>query len=295
MSKNLSLLEKFRAQTSIDKIRKQMDGLKKQSNFRQNEAVWRPATDKAGNGYAVIRLLPAPADEDTSIIKLFNHGFKGPTGEWYIENSLTTLGQKDPVSEMNFRLWESYDDKTKQERGRRTKFLSNAYIKKDINAPENEGKVLVYMYGQKIFEKFDSMMNPPEHEQRDPQNPFDFDKGMDFIIRVKQKNKFPNYDDSSFDVPSRFLNGDDEALEKVLGQLHSLKQFIAPDQFKSYSDLKARLNQVLDGSDETKDSEDTPPWEDQPTRKTTTRPSISEEDEDPILAQLRQAIADSDD
>ena len=119
-----------------------------------DDRIWKLDVDKSGNGYAVIRFLPAPEGEDLPFVKLYSHAFQGPGG-WFIENSLTTLGQKDPVSEHNSELWNSGSDANKEiarKQKRRLSYYSNIYVVSDPANPENEGKVFLYKYGKKIFD-----------------------------------------------------------------------------------------------------------------------------------------------
>lgn len=211
----------------------------------QDERFWKPEMDKSGNGYAVIRFLPAPDGEDLPWVKLFSHAFQGPGG-WYIENSLTTTGGKDPVSELNRELWNSGNDKDKEtvrKQKRKLSFYSNIYVVKDPLNPQNEGKVFLYKFGKKIFDKIMDVMQP-EFEDEEPINPFDFWQGANFKIKLVKKDGYWNYDKSEFDRPSALLD-DDEALEAIWNKQESLQALVAADQFKSYEDLKKRLDYVL--------------------------------------------------
>lgn len=223
------------------------------SRERDNDGFWKPELDKAGNGTAIIRFLPAPdVDGDDALpwVRVWSHGFKGPTGKWYIEKSLTTLNQKDPVSEYNTRLWNSTDDDKSPERAqaraqkRRLSYYSNILVISDPKNRDNEGKVFHYKYGEKIFKKITSMMNP-EFEGDQPVNPFDLWKGANFKLRVKKVGDYINYDDSLFDKPSP-LSDDNEYLEKIWLESKSLLKFIDPSNFKSYDELKRRLDEVLE-------------------------------------------------
>jgi len=210
-----------------------------------DDRLWKPELDKTGNGYAVIRFLPAPEGEDLPWAKLYTHAFQGPGG-WYIENSLTTLNQKDPVSEYNRELWNSGSDKDKEtvrKQKRKLSYYSNIYVVKDPVNPQNEGKVFLFKYGKKIFDKIMAAMQP-EFEDETPINPFDFWGGANFKLKIKKVAGYWNYDSSEFDRPSPLLD-DDDALEAVWKQEYSLSELLAPDQFKSYEDLKKRLDYVL--------------------------------------------------
>ena len=210
-----------------------------------DERLWKPSLDKSGNGYAVIRFLPAPESEDIPWAKVYSHAFQGPGG-WYIENSLTTIGQKDPVSEYNRDLWNSgneADKDTVRKQKRKLSYYSNIYVVKDSTNPENEGKVFLFKYGKKIHDKILAAMQP-EFEDESPINPFDFWQGADFKLKIRKVDGYWNYDKSEFDSPAPLLD-DDDALEAIWKQEHSLAEFTAPTSFKSYEDLERRLNQVL--------------------------------------------------
>tara|TARA_B100000963_G_scaffold70142_1_gene58481 strand:+ start:212 stop:1111 length:900 start_codon:yes stop_codon:yes gene_type:complete len=210
-----------------------------------DDRLWRPEVDKSGNGYAVIRFLPAPEGEDIPWVKMYSHAFQGPGG-WYMENSLTTLGSKDPVSEHNSRLWNSGIDSDKEvarKQKRKLSYYANVYIVKDPANPSNEGEVFLYKFGKKIFDKIQESMQP-EFEDENAINPFDFWQGADFKIKIKKVAGFWNYDSSEFAAPSALLS-DDEALEAIWKKEYSLQELISSDKFKSYDDLKTRLAYVL--------------------------------------------------
>jgi len=210
-----------------------------------DDRLWKPEVDKAGNGYAVIRFLPAPEGEELPWAKLYTHAFQGPGG-WFIENSLTTLGQKDPVSEYNSQLWNSGLDADKEvarKQKRKLSYYSNIYVVKDPSNPANEGKVFLFKFGKKIFDKITAAMQP-EFEDETPINPFDFWGGANFKLKIKKVAGYWNYDSSEFDRPGALLD-DDDAMEAIWKQEYSLAELIAPDQFKSYEDLKKRLDYVL--------------------------------------------------
>ena len=210
-----------------------------------DERLWKPEVDKAGNGYAVIRFLPAPDGEDLPWVKMYSHAFQGPGG-WYIENSLTTLNQKDPCSEFNTSLWNSGVESDKQiarNQKRKLTFYSNIYVVKDPSNPENEGKVFLYKFGKKIFDKIMGAMQP-EFEDETPLNPFDFWQGADFKVKIKKVAGYWNYDSSEFAAAAPLLN-DDDALEQLWKKEYSLSEIVAADQFKTYDELKKRLESVL--------------------------------------------------
>ena len=210
-----------------------------------DERTWKLDVDKSGNGYAVIRFLPAPENEDLPFVKLYSHAFQGPGG-WYIENSLTTLGGKDPVSEYNTQLWNNGTDagkETARKQKRKLTYMSNIYVVKDPANPDNEGKVFLFKYGKKIFDKLTAAMQP-EFEDEEAIDPFDFWQGANFKLKAKNVAGYRNYDSSEFAAVSPLLD-DDDALEALWKKQFSLAEIVAPDQFKKYEDLKKRLEYVL--------------------------------------------------
>jgi len=210
-----------------------------------DDRLWKLDVDKGGNGYAIIRFLPAPNGEDLPFVKLYSHAFQGPGG-WYIENSLTTLGQKDPVSEYNTELWNNGTDagkETARKQKRKLTYISNIYVVKDPANPENEGKVFLFKYGKKIFDKLTAAMQP-EFEDEEAIDPFDFWQGANFKLKAKNVAGFRNYDSSEFAAVSPLLE-DDDALEGLWKKQYSLAEIVATDQFKTYDELKKRLENVL--------------------------------------------------
>ena len=233
--------------SSLDKLNAQLEKVSQKSYSDPNEGkFWKPTRDKAGNGFAIIRFLPAPSGEEMPFVRIWDHGFQGPTGLWYIENSLTTINQDDPVSEYNSKLWNSGLDSDKEiarKQKRRLKYVANVYVVKDSGNPDNEGKVFMYQFGKKIFDKLNDLMNP-QFEDEDPVNPFDLWEGANFRLKIRQFEGYPNYDKSEFDGPSA-LSDDDAELERIYNQEHSLQELIDPKNFKSYAELKAKLYRVL--------------------------------------------------
>ena len=210
-----------------------------------DERLWKPELDKTGNGYAVVRFLPSPEGEDIPWAKMYSHAFQGPGG-WYIENSLTTTGGKDPVSEHNRELWNSGNETDKdvvRKQKRKLSYYSNIYVVKDPVNPHNEGKVFLFKYGKKIFDKVMEAMQP-EFEDETPINPFDFWKGANFKLKIVKKDGYWNYDKSEFDSVAPLLD-DDDALEALWKKEYSLTAVTAPDQFKTYDELEKRLKYVL--------------------------------------------------
>jgi len=222
--------------------------MNKGSTGGADERLWKLEVDKAGNGYAVIRFLPAPDKEELPWAKVWSHAFQGPGG-WYIENSLTTLGGKDPVSEYNRLLWNSGNDADKdlaRKQKRKLSYISNIYVVKDPTNPQNEGKVFLYKFGKKIFDKITAAMQP-EFEDETAIDPFDFWQGANFKLKAKNVAGYRNYDSSEFAASSPLLD-DDDALEALWKKQYSLEEFTAADQFKSYQDLEKRLHSVLNTS-----------------------------------------------
>lgn len=211
-----------------------------------DDRFWKPEVDKSGNGYAVIRFLPAAEGEDLPWNKYWDHGFKGPTGQWYIENSLTSIGQPDPVSEMNSELWNSGIEANKdivRARKRRLHYVSNIMVIEDPANPANNGKVFLFKFGKKIFDKIMDVMQP-QFADEEPVNPFDFWEGANFKLKIRNVEGYRNYDKSEFASASA-LSDDDEKLEGIYNTLYSLKDFTDPKNYKSYDELKAKLMRVL--------------------------------------------------
>ena len=240
---------------SIDKLARELEKLNAPAtNSLEDTRFWKPELDKAGNGFATIRFLPAPAvDGDDALpwVRIFDHGFQGPGG-WYIENSLTTLGLKDPVSEHNSVLWNSGIEANKEiarKQKRRLKYIANILVINDPKNPDNEGKIFLFKFGKKIFDKITEAMNP-QFEDEKAVNPFDFWAGANFKLKVRKFEGYPNYDKSEFEKPSALHGGEDAKLEKVWKSEYSLKEFLDAKNFKSYDELKTKMNRVLglDGS-----------------------------------------------
>jgi len=230
--------------SNLQNLSKQVEKLAEKPSY-EDDRIWKLERDKTGNGYAVIRFLPAAVNEDVPWVRIWTHGFKGPGG-WYIENSLTTLGKDDPVSKANTALWNSGVDSDKniaRERRRKLNYYSNIYIVEDAANPENVGKVMLFRYGKKIFEKITGVMNP-EFQDETPLNPFDFWEGANFKIKMRQVDGFPNYDKSEFtDVCP--LDKDEKKMEEIWGQQYSLNEIIEEKNFKQYAELEARFNTVI--------------------------------------------------
>ena len=239
-----ALKKQSRSGSLTERLMKKVEKLNEKGN-NTDERLWKPAVDKAGNGYAVIRFLPAHANCELPWTQVWSHAFQGPGG-WYIENSLTTLGKDDPVGELNRSLWNSGRESDKdiaRKQKRKLSYYANVYIVKDSANPENEGEVKLYKFGKKIFDKLTAAMQP-EFDDEEAINPFDFWKGANFKLKIKQVAGFWNYDSSEFATSGALLD-DDAELEKIYDKIYDLSEFTAPDQFKTYEQLKSRLDTVL--------------------------------------------------
>lgn len=234
--------------SSLEKLAKAAESMNSGNQNPDAEKYWKCQVDKAGNGYAIIRFLPAPpqdGDEGLPWIKYYDHGFQGPGG-WYIEKSLTSLGNEDPVSKYNSSLWDSGIDANKEiarKQKRRLHYVSNIYVIKDSSNPENEGKTFYFEYGKKIFEKLTQAMNP-QFEDDQKIDPFNLWTGANFKLKIRKVDGYQNYDLSEFDKSAPLFDNDDE-LEVVYNSEYSLKELMEPKNFKSYEDLEKRLNKVL--------------------------------------------------
>jgi hypothetical protein len=241
-----------RNSSQFDKLTKAVESVNNQSveaGSKEDTRFWQPEVDKAGNGMAVIRFLPAPSidgEDGLPWVRVFNHGFQGPGG-WYIENSLTTLNQKDPVSEYNSTLWNSGIEANKEiarKQKRKLTYIANILVVSDPANPSNEGQIKLYKFGKKIFDKISEAMNP-EFADETPVNPFDMWEGANFKLKIRNVEGYRNYDKSEFADKSALFEGDDSKLEELWKQEYSLKEFLEPKQFKPYEVLKARLDKVL--------------------------------------------------
>ena len=286
---SLSELRKNRG--NFDSLMKEVEKIANPTNEKRgdDERLWKPSVDKAGNGQAVLRFLPAPPGEELPWVRVYDHGFQGPSGKWYIENSLTTINKPDPLGELNSELWNSGIEANKEiarKQKRRLSYISNVLVVKDPSNPENEGKVFLYKYGKKIFDKIKDVMQPTFEDEK-PVNPFDLWEGANFKLRIRQVEGYRNYDKSEFDGNTP-LDENEDKLEAIWKQTHSLAAFLDPSNFKSYDELKIKLNTVLgsgtrvptaekvnplDAEDElfvetkmktaAKTTEETPPWNDE--------------------------------
>lgn len=246
MAKTIAELKKARGNTVAD-LQKQVEKLNK--TWEKDERLWQPTADKAGTGSAVIRFLPAPKGEDLPWVRKWSHSFQGPTGKWYIENSLTTLDQADPVSELNSELWNSGDagKEVARKQKRKLEYISNILVVSDPGNPQNEGKVFLYKYGKKIFDKIKDAMNPPkEFADEKEMDPFDFWEGADFKLKFRKVDGYRNYDKSEFKEPSE-VSESDAQIQEIWDAEYSLQEFLDPKNYKPYDELKKKLQYVLKG------------------------------------------------
>ena len=241
---------KRKSGSNLERLSEELNKISKGSESYKDDRFWRPELDKSSNGYAVIRFLPPVEGEDVPWSRLFSHGFQGKGG-WFIENCPTTIGGKCPLCEVNNDLWNSgleSDKDIARQRKRKLSYISNILVVSDPANPQNEGKIFLYKYGKKIFDKINEAMNP-EFEDESPVNPFDFWEGANFKLKVRKVSGFVNYDKSEFESASALHDGDDEKLETLWKTQYKLDEFVSESNFKSYDELKARLDEVLRGDD----------------------------------------------
>ena len=256
---NTSIAALKRSKSNLDTLIGELNKVAEPQSQKQSysdDRFWKPEVDKSGNGYAVFRFLPAVKNEDLPWARLWSHAFQGPGG-WYIENSLTTLNKKDPVSESNSLLWNSgveADKEIARKRKRKLSYIANVLIINDAKHPENEGQVKLFKFGKKIFDKITEAMKP-EFEDEKPINPFDFWEGANFKLKIRKVDGYWNYDKSEFDSPTAIADND-ESIEEIWNKQYALKPFLAPENFKSYDELKSKLDKVLSGVRNTGTAED---------------------------------------
>ena len=229
------------------KLQEELEKQNKTNDYK-DDRFWRPTLDSASNGYAVVRFLPAVEGEDIPWVKLYSHAFKGKGG-WFIHNCPTTIGQKCPVCETNGELWNSgteSDKRIARDRKRKLNYISNILVVEDPAAPQNKGKVFLFKYGKKIFEKIQEQMNP-EFADEIAVNPFDFWKGANFKLKIRKVEGYVNYDKSEFGATSQLFEGDDKKLEELWKSQYPLKPFVDPKEFKSYPELKTKFVDALGG------------------------------------------------
>ena len=295
---------KSQSKSSLEKLSQELSKMNQQFDNGKDDRFWYPNVDKAGNGFAVIRFLPAPGDEPVPFIRMWEHGFKGPTGQWYIEKSLTTLNMNDPVAELNSKLWNmSSDDESpsrKQARAQKRKlnYICNVYVVQDQSNPENNGKVFLFKFGKKLFDKINEAMHPQFSDEQ-PMNPFDLWAGANFKLKIRNVEGYRNYDKSEFASPSPLFD-DDEQMEAVWKREHSLQDFLAPSNFKSYEELQGKLNKVLGlnengttapaaaraaaASRKPADEDEDLPWQAPKQERAAPAPSSSADDDDEDMA-----------
>ena len=247
----MSLSDLKKSNSNFDFLQKELEKIanpeKEKTSYQEDTRYWRAAVDKAGNGYAVIRFLPAIEGEELPWVRVFSHGFQGPSGRWYIENSLTTLGKSDPVSDANNELWNSGSEANKElarKRKRRLNYISNILVVKDPANPENEGKTFLFKYGKKIFDKINDVMFPAFADEQ-AINPFDFWKGANFKLKIRKVEGFTNYDKSEFEGTTELFEGNDDKIEAVWKAEHALQQFVDPSNFKPYEELKKKFDEII--------------------------------------------------
>ena len=278
---NTSIAALKRSRSNLDALTKELSGVVSNQSKQSyvDDRFWKPELDKTGNGYAVLRFLPAVKDEDLPWVKMWSHAFQGPGG-WYIENSLTTMNHKDPVSEENSRLWNTgieADKDIARKRKRKLSYFANVLIVSDPKHPENEGQVKLFKFGKKIFDKITDKMQPAFEDEK-AINPFDFWEGADFKLKIRKVDGFWNYDKSEFDSTKEIAEND-EAIEGIWSKQYPLKPFLEESNFKSYDELKSKLDKVLTGSRNTGTVEDM-----------VTPPSLSETKPEPVV---NETVADS--
>lgn len=243
-----SLSDLRRSRGGFDQLVKEVERISTpagESN-KNDDRFWTPDVDKAGNGYAVIRFLPPSKGEEFPFVRVWKHAFQGPTGKWYIENSLTTIGQNDPVGELNQELWNSGVEANKEiarKQKRKLEYIVNILVVSDSKRPENEGKVFLFKFGKKIWDKIKDVTEP-QFEDEKPINPFDFWEGANFKLKIRNVEGYRNYDKSEFDKPSA-ISDNDADIERIWSDQHSLIDFHHAKHFKSYDELKKKLDSVL--------------------------------------------------
>lgn len=286
-----------------DKVSKLLQEAEKSQGGKKNfgdDRFWKPTVDKAGNGYAVIRFLPEAKDNPLPWVQYWDHGFQGPTGQWYIEKSLTSIGQPDPVAEFNGILWNTgleEDKETARKQKRRLHYVSNIYVVSDSGNPDNDGKVFMFQYGKKIFDKIMDAMQP-QFADEEPINPFDFWEGANFKLKIRQVEGYRNYDKSEFGKVEA-LSDQDDVLEGIYNQMYDLREFTDAANYKSYDELKDRLNRVLNltASAETRREaagldEEAPPRQQREAKAPVEKAETTEEDDDDNLSYFSQLAND---
>ena len=275
---DINTLRKMRTQ-DFGKISSEFDKIanpQSDSKSYQDDRFWKLEADKAGNGTATLRFLPRAEGDELPWVKIFSHGFQGPTGKWYIENSLTTIGENDPVGELNSRLWNTGSDADKEvarKQKRKLAYYANVLVVSDPKHPENEGKVKLFKFGKKIFDKIMDKARPT-FEDETPVNVFDFWEGADFKLRMRKVDGYPNYDQSAFQEPSPIANSEDEILA-IANSQHKLAEFLDKKNFKTYEELARKMASVLEGSSNNAPSAASMSDDDEPVRQVKATPAKS--------------------
>ena len=284
--------------TSLDKLRQAMESASPSQGEKKSyddDKYWKPELDKSGNGYAIVRFLPTPENEEMPWVSYFDHGFQGPGG-WYIEKSLTTLSKNDPVSEYNTQLWNTNIEANREQarkQKRRLHYVSNIYVVSDPKNPHNEGKVFTYRYGKKIFEMLKEAISPA-FEDESAINPFDLrGEGANFKIKIRKVDGYWNYDKSEFDTPAPLFD-DENKLNDIYTSLNSLTEIISPSQFKTYEELKTKLDRVLgltggvatSTAESIAEDQDEVPWSNVNTE------SVADE---PVISSAEPSVGESED
>lgn len=240
----MNSISELKKKSSLKTITEKLDRADSSAK-KEDDRFWSPTVDKNGNGRATIRFLPPPPGEDEPFVKVYSHGFQGPTGLWYIENSLTTIGKDDPVSQLNAKLWNSGIEENKEtarKQKRRLAFISNVLVLDDPDNPSNNGKVFLYRYGKTVFDMIKEAAGPG-FDDMEPMNIFDPWEGANFRVAIRTADGYRKYDRSKFLTPS--VLGEDDEIEAIWNQEHSLQAFLKEDNFKTYEELQAKLNRVL--------------------------------------------------
>jgi hypothetical protein len=301
--KSLSELKKSRG--GFENLAKEVEKISKPTTERtEDDRFWQPVVDKVGNGFAVIRFLPPAQGEDLPWVRVWSHGFQGPTGKWYIENSLTTLGKNDPVSELNTELWNSgkeSDKETARKQKRKLTYIANILVIKDSANPENDGQVKLFKFGKKIFDKIKDITNP-QFEDEEPVNPFDFWKGANFKLKIRNVEGYRNYDKSEFEEVSE-IAATDEEIEAIWKKQFLLQDFLKESNFKSYEELQKKLKFVLGSTAVVKKAEDVlddlPEIKDKEVKQESKKEKVEKtqvdfDDDDSSLSYFSKLAADDD-
>ena len=239
-----------RFQRDWNKLNQKQESQQAGQPVNADQRFYKPKFNKDGTFSAVVRFLPGPVkdgNEEISMIKKYSHYFSGPGGK-YDEECLTTISQQCPVCDENKKCWDAGDKQTSRTRARVNSGITNILVINDPQAPENNGKVFLYKFGKKIIEKI--------NEAKKPTNPtkkaievFSYYEGANFYITGKKTvtaegQKFTDYTSSSFESNPSAI-GDDNYIESIDKQLHSVEEFIKPTNFKSYAALQELFSRVM--------------------------------------------------